>query len=140
MMAEPIGPASGLLNLATFAFQSSITLIKTVKSLKHPPSFVRDLRAELEDISAALRLLIETIGATTDIYLSTLNLPLLRCANACQDFEQAIKKYLSRSGSSRTTFREWAKLRYFEHGIDGFRQMLLRYKSTIIIAVTAANL
>jgi hypothetical protein len=139
-MEEPVGLASGLLTLATFAFQSSITLIKTVQSFEYHPKSVRDLKDELEALSAVLRSLIEIVGATTDINLSALNLPLLRCGNACKEFEQVIRNCSSRSSSSRTSFREWAKLRYLGDDINGFRQLLAGYKSTIIIALTDSTL
>jgi hypothetical protein len=139
-MAEPIGLASGLLTLATFAFQSSITLNKTVQSFQPHPRHVRDLDEELKALSKVLRSLIEAVGAATNIHLSALNLPLLRCGNACKEFEQEIRNYLSRSSSSWTSFREWAKIRYLGDDIDGFRQLLAGYKSTIIIALTDANL
>ena len=45
-MAEPIGIASGLLALASFAFQSSITLYQTVQSFKFHPKQLRDLKDE----------------------------------------------------------------------------------------------
>jgi hypothetical protein len=140
MMAEPIGLASGLLTLATFAFQSSITLIETVQSFEYHPKPVRDLKDELEALSAVLRSLIETVGATTDKNLSALDIPLLRCGNACKEFEQVIRNCSSRSSSSRTSFREWAKLRYLGDDIKGFRDSVAGYKSTIIIALTDLTL
>jgi hypothetical protein len=72
--------------------------------------------------------------------LSALELPLLRCGNACKEFEQEIIKCSSRSGGSRTSFRDWAKLRYMGDNIDGFRQLLAGYKSTINIALADTNL
>jgi hypothetical protein len=139
-MAEPIGVASGLLTLATFAFQSSVTLYKTVQSFQFHPKRVRDLEEELEALSGVLGSLTETVSATTDVDLSALDLPLQRCGNACKEFEQEIMKYSSRSGGSRASFRDWAKLRYMGDDIDGFRQLLAGYKSTINIALTDANL
>ena len=139
-MVEPIGLASGLLTLATFAFQSSITLYKTVESFQNHPKRVRDLKDELEALSGVLGSLTETVSATTDVDLSALDLPLLRCGNSCKEFEQEIMKCSSRSDGGRTSFREWAKLRYMGDDIDGFRQLLAGYKSTIIIALTDANL
>jgi hypothetical protein len=139
-MAEPIGVASGLLALATFAFQSSIALYQTVQSFQFHPKRVRDLEEELEALSGVLGSLTETISATTDVDLSALNLPLQRCGNACKEFGQEITKCSSRSGGSRTSFRDWAKLRYMGDDIDGFRQLLAGYKSTIIIALTDASL
>jgi len=139
-MAEPIGLASGLLTLATFAFQSSIALFKTVQSYQFHPKRVRDLSEEVDALSAVLGSLTETVSATTDVDLSALHLPLLRCGNACKEFEQEIIKCSSRSGGSRTSFRDWAKLSYMGDNIDGFRQLLAGYKSTITIALTDANL
>lgn len=139
-MAEPIGVASGLLTLATFAFQSSIALYQTVQSFQFHPKRVRDLEEELEALSGVLGSLTETVGAATDVDLSALDLPLRRCGNACKEFGQEITKCSSRSGGSRTSFRDWAKLRYMGDDIDGFRQLLAGYKSTIIIALTDASL
>ena len=139
-MAEPIGMASGLLALATFAFQSSVKLYKTVDSFQIHPKRVRDLKDELEALSGVLSSLTETVSATTDVDLTALDLPLLRCGNSCKEFEQEIMKCSSRSGGGRTSFRDWAKLRYMGDDIDGFRQLLAGYKSTINIALTDANL
>jgi hypothetical protein len=139
-MAEPVGLASGLLTLARFAFQASITLYQTVQSFQFHPKQIRDLKDELEALSGVLGSLTETVGATTDVDLSALDLPLLRCGNACKDFKQEIEKCSSRSGGSRTSFRDWAKLRYMGDNIDGFRQLVAGYKSTINIALTDANL
>ena len=139
-MVEPIGLASGLLTLATFAFQSSIALCQTVQSFQSHPKRVRDLIEELEALTGVLGALAETVGATTDVDLSALDLPLLRCGNSCKEFEQEILKCSSRAGGSRTSFRDWAKLRYMGDDIDGFRRLLAGYKLTINIALTDANL
>ena len=139
-MAEPIGLASGLVALAGFAFQASITLYQTVQSFQFHPKQIRDLEQELEALSGVLSSLKETVSATTGVDLSALDLPLLRCGNACKEFEQEIMKCSSRSGGSRTSFRDWAKLRYMGDNIDGFRQLLAGYKSTINIALTDASL
>jgi len=140
-MAEPIGLASGMLALAGFAFQASITLYQTLQSFQFHPKQLRDLKEELDALSGVLQSLTETVSATTTgVDLSALNLPLLRCGKACKEFEKEIVKCSSRSGGSRTSFRDWAKLRYMGENIDGFRQLLSGYKSTINIALTDANL
>ncbi|PKY00323.1 hypothetical protein P168DRAFT_76702 [Aspergillus campestris IBT 28561] len=140
MMAEPIGLASGLLTLSAFAFQSSVALYEMVTSFQSHPKRVRDLIDELEALSGILEPLTETVAATTDIDLSALELPLLRCGKACEEFQQEILKCLSRSSGSRTSFRDWAKLKYMGDDIDAFRRLLAGYKSTINIALTDANL
>jgi hypothetical protein len=139
-MAEAIGIASGLVGLSTFAFQSSVTLYQTIRSFKVHNTRVRDLQQELEALSDVLGSLSEKVAATTDDELSALNLPLLRCGKACQEFEQELLKCSSRSGVNRTSFRDWARLRYMGDNIDGFRQQLAGYKSTIVIALTDASL
>jgi len=139
-MAETIGLASGLLALATFAFQSSITLVQTVRSFHHHPKRMRDLKEELEALVVVLDSLTRTVGGTTGVDLSDLKLPLLRCGIACNGFEQEIKKCLSRSGSNWTNFKDWAGLRYMGDDIDGFRQLVSGYKGTITVALADANL
>ena len=139
-MAEAIGLAAGLLALATFAFQSSVTLRNTIQSFQSHPKRVRDLIEELEALSGVLGPLIETVNATTDVDLSPLDLPLLRCGHACKEFEQELLKCSSRSGGSRTSFRDWAKLRYMGDDIDNFRRLLAGYKLTIAVALIDVNL
>jgi hypothetical protein len=129
-MAQSIDLSSGLLPSATFAFQSSITLYNTIQSFQFRPKLVRDLTEELEALRDVLSPLTETISAPTDADLSTLEYCLLRCGNYCKDFEQEILKFSSRSGGSRTSFRDWAILRYMGEDIDWFRRLLAGYKST----------
>ncbi|OQE13512.1 hypothetical protein PENFLA_c047G01560 [Penicillium flavigenum] len=139
-MAEPIGLASGLLALATFAFQCSVSLYETVNSFRSHPKRVRDLLEELEALSAVLGPLADFVKATADIDLSALDLPLLRCGNACKEFQQEVLRCSSPSDNSRTNFRDWARLKYMGDDIDGFRRLLAGYKATINIALTDANL
>ncbi|KAJ5201233.1 hypothetical protein N7449_006036 [Penicillium cf. viridicatum] len=139
-MAEPIGIASGVVALATFAFQSSTTLFNVVQSYQSHPKRVRDLTEELETLTGVLSALTETLNANTDAKLASLEYPLLRCGNACGDFVEELKKCSTRSRAGKTSFRDWAKLTYMGEDIDGFRRMLAGYKSTIIIALTDANL
>ncbi|KAL5043255.1 hypothetical protein BDW71DRAFT_188258 [Aspergillus fruticulosus] len=139
-MAETISLASGLVALASFAFQSTISLYDMVKSFRSHPTRVRDLLQELEALSGVLGPLVDRVRATSDPDLSALSLPLLRCGNACKEFQQEITKCASRSSATRTSFRDWAKLKYMGDDIDGFRRVLSAYKLTINIALTDANL
>jgi hypothetical protein len=139
-MAGPISLASGLLALVGFAFKASITLYQTVQSFKFHPKQLRDLKEELEALIGVLGSLTETVSAATVVDLSALDLPLLRCGNACKDFGQQIMNCSFRSGDNRTSFRDWAKLRYMGDDIVGFKNMLAGYKSTIVIALGDANM
>lgn len=138
-MAETIGITSGLLTLAVFALQAGTTLYNTIQSFRSHPIHVRELVQELEALNTVLQALSETIDSA-DINLSSLDLPLLRCGSACKDFEQELLKCSSRSNGGRTSFRDWAKLKYMGDNIDGFRRLLAGYKLTISIALTDATL
>lgn len=139
-MAEPISLASGLLTLSAFAFKSSVTLYETIQSFRNHPKNVRDLNNELVALNGFLDSLTETVNVATDVDLSALSVPLLRCGNACKEFEQQLLKCSSRSGGNGMSLRGWAQLRYMGDGIDNFRNMLAGYKSTIAIALNDANL
>jgi hypothetical protein len=138
-MADPIGTASGLLALAVFAFQASTQLYTLIASFQNNQRVVRELREELEALLVVLQSLQETADST-DTGLSTLKLPLLRCGKACKDFETVIFKCMAHSSGPRTSFRDWAKLKYMGNDIVGFKNMLAGYKSTISIALGDANL
>ncbi|KAF4620150.1 hypothetical protein G7Y89_g14671 [Cudoniella acicularis] len=138
-MADPIGIASGLLALAVFAFQSSTQLYQLVESFQNNQRVVRELKEELEALNGVLRSLQET-AASTDADLTSLKLPLLRCGNACRDFEAVILKCTAHSSGSKTSFRDWARLKYMGDDIVGFKTMLTGYKSTISIALGDANM
>jgi hypothetical protein len=140
MMAEPIGIASGLVALATFAFKSSVSLSNTIRDYQHHPNRVRDLLQELDALSNVLRSLTKSLSATTGVDLSALEIPLRRCDNACKEFGQELMKCSSRSDSTRTSFRDWARLMYMGGDIDSFKHLLAGYKSTITIALADASL
>jgi len=69
-----------------------------------------------------------------------LKLPLLRCGKACKDFEVVIARCSAHSNGPRTSFRDWARLKYLGNDIAGFKNMLAAYKSTISIALGDANM
>ncbi len=139
-MAGTVSLDSGLLNQLSFALQSRIKLYKTVQSFQTQSHSALSLLEELDDLNGILNSFTEAIGAPTDVELSALRLPLLRCGNACTEFEEEVLKCLSRSGGNLTNFQDWANLRYMGDDIYGFRQLLDRYKSTINIARIDANL
>ena len=131
--------ASGLLELSTFALKCATTLQEVVSSFQSHNSRVKDLLQELEALSSVLKSLSEATE-NTDVNLLPLDLPLRRCAKACSDFEQELVQCSSRSSGTRTSFRDWTKLRYMGEDIDGFRRLLSSYKMTINIALTQASL
>jgi hypothetical protein len=138
-MADPLSTASGLLTLVVFAFQSSQSLYKAVASFQSNQRIVRELREELEALDEVLGSLRETV-TDADADLTALRLPLIRCGKACTDFEAVIVKCTAHSRGPRTSFRDWAKLKYMGDDIIGFKNMLAGYKSTIIVALGDANM
>ena len=80
------------------------------------------------------------VAETTDADFTALKLPLLQCSKTCTDFEALIVKCTQHSGGARSSFRDWAKLKYMGDDITSFKNMLSVYKSTIIIALGDANL
>lgn len=138
-MAEVIGIASGIVALTSFAFQSSVSLYQVVDSFKTNRKNIRALKDELEALEAVLKSLREAT-ANSIIDIPALKLPLYRCGQACREFEAVIVKCTTHSGGTRTSFRDWAKLRYMGDDVLGFKEMLAGYKSTISIALADANL
>lgn len=123
-----------------FAFQSSKVLYELVVSFQSNKKQVRELKEELEALDAVLESLQQTATSTENAHLAALKLPLLRCGNACAEFQAAIAKCSAHSGGPRTSFRDWAKLTYMGDDITGFKNVLAGYKATILIALGDANM
>lgn len=139
LMSDPLSITAGVLALTLFAFNSSTGLYQLVDSFRSNQRTVRELREELEALNDVLRSLQETV-ASTDIDLAALKLPLFRCGKACKDFEAIIIGCTAHSTGTRTSFRDWAKIKYMGDDIAGFKNMLAGYKSTISIALGNANM
>ena len=139
-MAEVIGVISGVAGLSTVTCDVVVSLYKLIQSFRHHPKHVRDLLQDLEGLRAVLSPLNRTANANIGIDLEALCILLQRCNDACKEFEQAILDCLSKSGKDRTSFREWAKVRYMGDDIDAFRRQLSGYQLTICVALADANL
>lgn len=138
-MAEVVGTVSAITSLVTLALQSSITLYQTLQSLQSRDKVIRELRQELEALQSVLQALDESI-CSFEVDLTALKQPLMRCNNACGEFNALIMKCTSHSTEERSSKRDWLKLRYMGEDITGFKDMLASYKSTISIALAYANL
>lgn len=132
-MAEPVGLASGVLALATVATKSIATLVELVRSFQHHQSRVRELLDELASLHGILASLAETIRSIPDVDLSALKFPLQRCNSAVTDFEKELLKCSLHAGNNRTSFRDWAKLRYMGEDLDGSDASLQRTKPLSIL-------
>ncbi|TLD16547.1 uncharacterized protein PgNI_01139 [Pyricularia grisea] len=139
-MTDPLSTASGVVALVTFALQSSVTLHRTIRSLRSQEKDARALKDELADLTSVLETLLETIEGHPNIDFGSLALPLQRCGKTCQEYGELIAKCTRHSTSSRASLRDWITQRYLQGDINDFRNMLSGYKSTINIALANANI
>jgi hypothetical protein len=137
-MAEVIGVASGLLTLVAFAYKSSKSLYDLIHDIQNSPKSIRQLRDELGDVGAVLQSLEQTVSNDDDDF-TALKIPLQRCGDACLEFQAIISRFYS-GNSKRANLKDWIKIKYMGEDINGFKNMLAGYKSTISIAIGDANL
>jgi hypothetical protein len=137
-MAEVIGVASGLLTLIAFAYKSSKSLYDLIHDIQNSPKSIRQLREELGDVGAVLQSLEQTVSNDDDDF-TALKIPLQRCGDACLEFQAVIVKFYS-VNSKRASLKDWIKIKYMGEDINGFKNMLAGYKSTINIAIGDVNL
>jgi predicted nucleic acid-binding Zn-ribbon protein len=138
-MGDPLSIASSVLALSVFAFKSSVSLYQSVKGFQNNKKAIRELEQELEALKNVIQSLQQFVSKDEDEF-KTLCLPLLRCGQACKDFEEVIVNCTKHSSESKTSFRDWAKLQYLGSDIVGFKNMLAGYKATISIAIGDINL
>lgn len=104
-MAEVVGTVSAIASLVTLALQSSIALYQTVQSLQSRDKVIRELRQELEALQSVLQALDESI-CNFEVDLTALKQPLMRCNNACGEFNALIinaHRIPPKSGAARET-------------------------------------
>jgi hypothetical protein len=138
-MADPLSISSGLLAVIGAAAQATKTLYQTVRSFNNHQRAVKQLSNELEALEIVLESL-ETLAIQDASIIVPLKLPLSQCHRACTEFDALLTSCSKRSEGSRTSFRDWARLRYMDGDVIEFTNMLAGYKSTIAIALADANL
>lgn len=139
-MAEPIGVASGIIALVTFALKSSVVLHETIRGFQSLEKNARALKGEVNDLAVVLESLLETVRTNPDIDFEALKIPLHRCGKSCEEYGKLIARYSKHSTESRPSLRDWVKQKYLQGDITDFKDMLAVYKSTINIALANANL
>jgi hypothetical protein len=125
------------LKLVDSALRSSKTLYQAFESLQETGRTVRELKLELVALNEVLLILQETLNRT-DTGFSALELPLSSCAKACAEFAAVVARYTA--NRSKSSFRDWAMLRYLGKDIARFRLLVAGYKCTIIVALADANM
>jgi hypothetical protein len=138
-MGDPLSIASGIPALSAFAFNSSVSLYQLVKSVQNNKREFLELTGELEALSNVIQLLQQLASKDGDQF-KTLCLPLLRCGQACKDFEEIIANCTKRFRKSKTSFHDWAKLQYLGRDIVDFKNILAGYKAVIGIAIQDISL
>ncbi|KAM0253098.1 hypothetical protein ACHAQJ_007420 [Trichoderma viride] len=137
---DPLSISSGVLALLTGAIQAGNALHETIQSFRNYERTIRDLRSELESLIQVLESLKNVITDEGPI-VSMLKLPVLCCHQTCQEFNAVVIKCTKHSSAgSRTSFRDWAQIRYMGGDIRDFKDMLSGYKSTIAIALGSLNM
>ncbi|ELQ32544.1 hypothetical protein OOU_Y34scaffold01094g4 [Pyricularia oryzae Y34] len=125
-MTDPLSTASGVVALVTFALQSSVTLHRTIRSLRSQEKDARALKDELADLTSVLETLLETIEGHPNIDFGSLALPLQRCGKTCQEYGELIAKCTRHSTSSRASLRDWITQRSISNRL---KKKLATYKS-----------
>ena len=138
-MSDPLSVASGIVALTTAGLQASLALLQAVRELKRAPSTVRQLKEELQTLTDLLQSLQDAISDEPSSF-KALETPLYRCAIACQEFEAVLLRFAGRSQSAKSSFQDWAKLKYLGSDINGFKEAIAGYKATISVALCNANL
>lgn len=137
---DPLDISCGVFTLLTRAIQAGKSLHETIQSFRNYERTIRDLRSELESLIQVLESLKDVITDEGPI-VSMLKLPVLCCHQTCQEFNAVIIKCTKHaSAGSRTSFRDWAQIRYMGGDIRDFKDMLSGYKSTIAIALGSLNM
>ena len=139
-MADPLSVTSAVVGLIAVSCQASKALRETIHSYKNHTKTVRDLKHELEALEQTLQLLGATLLNLDGVDFAALEFPLRRCGCACEEFRQILEKCTRRNNDDKSTFRGWLKIRWMGSDINGFKDTLAGYKSTIAIAIAGVNL
>ena len=138
-MADPVSVISSVLAITTFGLEATSSLLKLIQEFRRAPSTVRQLKNELDALNSVLQSLSESVDET-DPTFSALKLPLFHCAKACREFESILSRNAGNSDGGKAMFQEWAKLKFRGNDINGFKEEIAGYKSTISIALCSVNL
>lgn len=139
-MADPLSVTSAVVSLITVSCQASKALRDTIYSYKNHTKNVRDLKNELEALEETLQLLNVTSPGLKDADFAALELPLRRCGCACEEFRQILERCTGQTADDKAKFRSWLRIRWMGSDINGFKDTLAGYKSTIAIAIAGINL
>lgn len=142
-MADPLSVGSAVIGLIAVSCQASKALRDTIHSYQNHTKTVRDLKNELEALEETLQVLNATVlslDGANGVDFAALESPLRRCGCACEEFRQILEKCTGRNDDDKSNFRGWLKIRWMGSDINGFKDTLAGYKSTVAIAIAGVNL
>ncbi|KAH8892569.1 hypothetical protein GQ53DRAFT_822772 [Thozetella sp. PMI_491] len=138
-MADPLSVTASLIAIVGATIQTSITLYNEIQGFRNHPPAVRRLGEELDALNTVLQSLRNHVDDDDDPTLAALKRPLLQCQKECAEFQVLVVRCNAHSNDSRTSWRDWARLRYMRADVNSFTDMLNGYKSTITIALSDAT-
>ncbi|PTB78670.1 hypothetical protein M440DRAFT_1352315 [Trichoderma longibrachiatum ATCC 18648] len=140
---DPLTISSGVFHILTGALESSKSLHETVQSFRNHERTIRELCSELESLIHVLDALRDILVTSDEDgpVVSMLKNPVLRCHQICQEFNAVVIKCTRHSSAgSRTSFRDWTRIRYMGGDVRDFKDMLAGYKATIAVALGSLNM
>ncbi|GKT52150.1 uncharacterized protein ColSpa_12331 [Colletotrichum spaethianum] len=138
---DPVTITTSALAVGGFALKSCMALHGMIRSFQSQNKDARALKAEVSDLTGVLSSLLETMANHPNLDFHSLERPLQRCGNACDEYSRIIARCMKHSNeTSRSSVRDWVTQKYLQGDINDFRAMLAAHKSTINIALANANL
>jgi Fungal N-terminal domain of STAND proteins len=136
-----ISVTAGLLTLAIFVCNTSKTVYETIESFKDRRKAVRDVQDELKSMVTVLDKIQEQAQRQHDIdRLEPLRLPLICCADVCQELQGRFDVCTKHSTKNHSSVRDWIKIQYRGKSFDDMKNRMASYKSTLSLAFDIINL
>ncbi|KAF2458146.1 hypothetical protein BDY21DRAFT_371041 [Lineolata rhizophorae] len=143
-MAEALGITASVIAVAGLAYSSSQKLYQSLSDLHEAPETISGLKTDVGTLSDTIHSLKQKLNdEVSDDSLSdeqkanlTQIQPALKaCCDACNQFQDKIKKLTSHSKDGTISRRDKAKLLFEKAKIGAFQSQLNSYKSTLAIAL-----
>ncbi|KAI5460910.1 hypothetical protein BGZ63DRAFT_473199 [Mariannaea sp. PMI_226] len=137
---DPGNNTTRIRTVGSLALKASKAFHATLRSLRSQDQDARALKREVADLNGVLGSLLETIASNPTLDFHALEIPLVHCGHACEEYTKVIAQCLKHSEASRLRACDWITQEYLQGDINDFRAMLAIYKSTINITLANANL
>ena len=128
---DPLSLSASVLTVIAASISTITAVNNTVGRYKGRDKTLGRLQGGLTDLINILKLLEEAANDETPV-LALLKGPVSRCAQVARDFEDAMKRFNSKS---KTGLKDWTKMEFMRGDINEFIDTLADYKSTITIGL-----